>query len=75
MLVQSINPPQKLSRLELPLLGFLVPVGFPSPAENDVESKLDLNQLAVVHPSATFYVRVSDDSIIEGGIVDRDYLS
>ncbi len=74
MHVQSIHELKELSSLERPLLGFLVPAGFPSPASDYVECNLDLNELAIAHPSATFYMRVSGDSMVEVGIFDRDYL-
>lgn len=58
----------------LPL--YMVPVvaGFPSPAEDYLEGKLDLNQYLVRHPSATYYVRVSGDSMQGAGIYSGDLL-
>ena len=46
---------------ELPL--FLTPAvcGFPSPARDYVEQTIDLNQLCVPHPAATYYVRAKGD--------------
>ncbi|HOO89898.1 MAG TPA: translesion error-prone DNA polymerase V autoproteolytic subunit [Syntrophales bacterium] len=54
----------------------MVPVsaGFPSPAEDYIEGKLDLNQYLVKHPAATFFVRVSGNSMIDAGIHDGDIL-
>ncbi|PZD71044.1 LexA repressor [Acaryochloris thomasi RCC1774] len=74
MQVQSIHELKELSELERPLLGSLVPAGFPSPADQYIECNLDLNKLAIAHPSATFFMRVSGDSMVEAGIFDRDYL-
>jgi len=51
-----------------------VSAGFPSPAEDHMHSKLDLNNLLVQHPSATYYVRVIGDSMINAGIVSGDLL-
>ncbi len=45
-----------------------VPAGFPSPAEDYIEGRLDLNRHIIKHPMATFYVRVSGDSMIDAGI-------
>lgn len=55
---------------------FMVPVaaGFPSPAEDYIEDKLDLNQYLIRHPAATFFVRASGDSMIGAGIHSNDLL-
>lgn len=63
---------------ECPILSPLfvehVPCGFPSPAQDYVEERLDLNTFMIKHPSATFFVKVSGDSMIEAGIFDGDML-
>ena len=48
--------------------------GFPSPAEQYLEPPLDLNELLVKRPAATFFVRVQGDSMIGAGIHDGDLL-
>ena len=48
--------------------------GFPSPAQDYIESTLDLNEYCVRHPSATYYVRALGDSMIEGGIQSGDLM-
>ena len=55
---------------------FVTPVhaGFPSPAEDYREKRLDLNELVIQHPEATFYVRVSGDSMCLAGIDTGDIL-
>ncbi|MFQ2659131.1 translesion error-prone DNA polymerase V autoproteolytic subunit [Aeromonas caviae] len=60
--------------LEIPL--FLSPAacGFPSPAQDYVEQTIDLNQLCITHPAATYYVRAAGDSMVEHGIHDGDML-
>lgn len=60
--------------LEIPL--FLSPAacGFPSPAQDYVEQTIDLNQLCIAHPAATYYVRAAGDSMVEHGIHDGDML-
>ena len=60
--------------LPLPLVGNRVTAGFPSPADDYIEDKLDLNEHLVAHPSATFYVRVSGESMVNAGIQDGDTL-
>tara|TARA_B100000927_G_C16473356_1_gene472435 strand:- start:4027 stop:4479 length:453 start_codon:yes stop_codon:yes gene_type:complete len=51
-----------------------VSAGFPSPAEDYMHSKLDLNDLLIDHPSATYYVRVNGDSMLGAGIHSGDLL-
>ena len=51
-----------------------VVAGFPSPAEQYVEPPLDLNELLVKRPAATYFVRVSGDSMVGAGINDGDIL-
>lgn len=51
-----------------------VVAGFPSPAEQYLEPPLDLNDLLVKRPAATYYVRVEGDSMIGAGIHDGDLL-
>jgi len=58
----------------LPLFSCVVPCGFPSPADDYVETSLDLNELVIAHPAATFYIRVSGDSMNQAGISPGDIL-
>lgn len=51
-----------------------VVAGFPSPAEQYVEPPLDLNELLIKRPAATFFVRVSGESMMDEGIRDGDIL-
>lgn len=52
----------------------LVSAGFPSSAENFVENSLDLNDLLIEHPAATFYVKVIGNSMVNAGINSGDIL-
>ena len=58
----------------LPLYGCSVRAGFPSPADDYIEMHLDLNSYLVQHPSATFFLKASGDSMINIGISDGDML-
>lgn len=60
--------------LAIPLFASKIKAGFPSPAQDYVERTLDLNELCIRHPNATFFVRVDGDSMIEAGIYDGDIL-
>lgn len=57
-----------------PLFSSGVSAGFPSPAEDYIEKRLDLNELLIQNPAATFFVRVSGDSMTGAGINDNDIL-
>lgn len=57
-----------------PLYLETVSAGFPSPAQDYVEQQLDLNQLCIKRPAATYFVRVEGDSMIEAGILAGDLL-
>ncbi len=48
--------------------------GFPSPAEQYMEAPLDLNELLVKRPAATFFVRAAGDSMLGVGIHPGDIL-
>ena len=64
----------KASALRIPLYLERVSAGFPSPAQDYVEQTLDLNQLCISHPAATFFVRVQGDSMRDAGIAPNDVL-
>jgi len=51
-----------------------VVAGFPSPAEQYNEGVLDLNALLIKHEAASFFVRVSGDSMVGEGMRDGDLL-
>lgn len=57
-----------------PLMATPVIAGFPSPAEQYIEQPLDLNELLVTHPAATFFVRAAGDSMQDAGIQPGDIL-
>ncbi len=59
---------------QIPLYSCSVKAGFPSPADDYVEAQLDLNEHLIKHPSATFFVRASGDSMINAGIHSGDIL-
>ena len=60
--------------IPIPLFSDLVQCGFPSPAADYVEQRIDLNELLVSHPSSTYFVKAAGDSMIEAGISDGDLL-
>ena len=65
---------QSKSSLRLPLFIDRISAGFPSPADDYIDKTLDLNELLIRHPAATFFVRVSGNSMIDAGIHPGDIL-
>ncbi|WP_415916256.1 translesion error-prone DNA polymerase V autoproteolytic subunit [Xanthomonas arboricola] len=61
--------------MPLPLLGFRVTCGFPSPAEDYMADVLDMNQRVVSNPVATFFVEAdTGTSMVDFGIFPGDTL-
>jgi len=57
-----------------PLVLSLVAAGFPSPADDHLDRDLDLHELLIQRPAATFYVRLAGDSMQGVGLYDGDIL-
>lgn len=57
-----------------PLYASRPAAGFPAPGDDQVERALDINDLVVKNPSATFFVRVEGDSMEGVGIFSGDVL-
>jgi DNA polymerase V len=62
------------SPIVLPLFMNPVSAGFPSPADNSIENFLDIAEHLIKRPAATFFVRVSGDSMLPAGIHSGDLL-
>ena len=58
--------------MQFPLMQTKVQAGFPSPASDYVESKLDLNEYLIDNPPATFLVGVKGTSMEGAGILEDD---
>lgn len=52
-----------------------IKAGFPNPAQDATGQPLDLNQLVVKHPAATFYLRVEGDSMEGIGLKTGDIVA
>ncbi|HOW24189.1 MAG TPA: translesion error-prone DNA polymerase V autoproteolytic subunit [Bacteroidales bacterium] len=59
---------------ELPLFVPTISAGFPSPADDFIDRKLDLNEYLVRNQPATFLVKVQGTSMENAGILDGDIL-
>ncbi len=57
-----------------PLLADAIPAGFPSPANDYIETALSLDEHLIEHQEATFFVRVAGHSMTQFGIHDGDLL-
>lgn len=61
-------------RLELPLGAVKVSAGFPSPAADYEDKRLDINEYLVRNPVSTFFFAVEGDSMEGAEIFDGDIL-
>lgn len=63
-------PPENIYRVDstprkpIPFLDFPVPAGFTSPAENHIRERLNLQDLCVIHPDCTHFVKATGDSMV-----------
>lgn len=62
------------SEMSLPLVEGGISAGFPSPAQDFIDLKIDLNKELISHPSSTFYGRVKGSSMQDAGIMEGDIL-
>ena len=58
----------------IPFFNETVAAGFPSPAMGELNGTLDLNELCIRHPAATYFIRARGESMIGAGIGDGDIL-
>ena len=71
---QTVYAPDLSTEHHQTLFEARVSAGFPSPAADYEEDKLDLNKHLIKHPAATFFVRVIGDSMVGAGIYCGDLL-
>lgn len=62
------------SHLALPFIDGGIAAGFPSPAQDYIDLKIDLNTELITNPASTFYARVKGTSMKDAGIMDGDIL-
>lgn len=56
----------------LPLFTSKVPAGFPSPADDHTEARLDVSEYLIDQADATFFVTIQGDSMIDAGLLPND---
>lgn len=61
-------------RFEIPKFSGLIAAGFPSPADDFMEGRIDLNRELIKNPAATFFARAKGESMVGLGIGDGDLL-
>ena len=64
----------KKGQVNIPMFVDKVSAGFPSPATDYMENKLDLNEYLIKHPAATFIVKASGSSMVNADIYSGDLL-
>lgn len=69
---ECFTPDISARRIELPLFSSKVAAGFPSPADDYVEKRLDINEFLVDHTASTFFVTIKGDSMIDLGLLPND---
>lgn len=66
------KPAIDLTSIALPLFSSKVPAGFPSPAEEHIEKRLDPNDFLIDQKDATFFVTIQGYSMIDVGLMPND---
>lgn len=72
--IKAIYSASEGKKLYRPLMASKIAAGFPSPAQDYIEGKLDLNEHLILHEASTFFVRVEGYSMQGAGILPDDIL-
>ena len=73
-ILSPVGPKSESSSGEWPVFASTIAAGFPSPADDYIESRIDLNEYLVQHKEATFFLRVQGNSMTGLGILNNDLL-
>jgi DNA polymerase V len=65
-------PALNAKSINLPLFSSKVPAGFPSPADDHVEKRLDPSEFLIDQKDATFFVTIQGQSMIDVGLLPKD---
>lgn len=65
-------PALNKASIALPLYSSKVPAGFPSPAEDHVEKRLDPSEYLIDQADATFFVTIQGQSMMDVGLMPGD---
>lgn len=72
--IDDIRQFDPVTKIEIPLATERVQAGFPSPAQDYIDKKLDLNDFLINNANATFIVRANSLSMLNAGIDINDAL-
>ena len=61
-------------KILIPVASTHIAAGFPSPGDDYIESRIDLNEELIRNPISTFFLRVKGESMSAAGILDGDLL-
>ena len=70
----EVLPHQALEEFDIPMVQSYVAAGFPSPADDYLEDPINLRQILIQNPSATYLVRVRGNSMEDANLYDKDIL-
>lgn len=74
MKVTILEASKNSQTIDIPLYSSSVQAGFPSPADDYIEAKIDLNKHVIKRPAATFFARANGSSMMQIGILDGDLM-
>ena len=74
MKVTILEVSKNSQAIDIPLYSSSVQAGFPSPADDYIEAKIDLNKHVIKRPAATFFARANGSSMMQIGILDGDLM-
>jgi DNA polymerase V len=72
--ISQIKKPCSDSLVLLPLFSNSISAGFPSPADDHLEDRLDLNRYLISQPASTFFMRFEGEPMLESGLQQGDLL-
>jgi DNA polymerase V len=59
-------------KIQIPFFTSKVPAGFPSPADDHLENRLDIVEYLIQQPDATFFISIVGNSMRDAGILSGD---
>lgn len=69
-----VLPENPYNAIEIPLFTGDIAAGFPSPAQDFIEKRIDLNQLLIKYPSTTYILNVLNEAMHEDYIHNGDVI-
>ncbi|MEJ8803438.1 LexA family protein [Pontibacter sp. H249] len=63
-----------IDKIEIPFFSAFISAGFPSPADDYLEDKIDIGKYLIQNPTSTFMMRVKGNSMVDANIHEGDVL-